>query len=111
MMSYGLLFVSAFLAATILPFYSEVVLVSLLLEGKPALALWFYATLGNTLGAWVNWVMGRYLLQNDLTWGNAGNLSARISPDILLVTASGTRLGDLADDDFVECPVAASRLR
>lgn len=62
MMSYGLLFLSAFLAATLLPFYSEVVLVSLLLEGKPALALWFYATLGNTLGAWVNWVMGRYLL-------------------------------------------------
>jgi len=60
MMSYGLLFLSAFLAATLLPFYSEVVLVSLLLEGKPALALWFYATLGNTLGAWVNWVMGRY---------------------------------------------------
>jgi len=42
MMSYGLLFLSAFLAATLLPFYSEVVLVSLLLEGKPALALWFY---------------------------------------------------------------------
>lgn len=62
MVSYGLLFLSAFLAATLLPFYSEVVLVSLLLEGKPVLGLWFAATLGNTLGAWVNWVMGRYLL-------------------------------------------------
>jgi 3-dehydro-4-phosphotetronate decarboxylase len=51
---------------------------------------------------------GRYLLANELAWGNAGNLSARISPDSLLVTASGTRLGELADDDFVECPVDAA---
>lgn len=62
MISYGLLFLSAFLAATLLPFYSEVVLVSLLLEGKNVWGLWAAATLGNTLGAWVNWVMGRYLL-------------------------------------------------
>jgi ribulose-5-phosphate 4-epimerase/fuculose-1-phosphate aldolase len=51
---------------------------------------------------------GRYLLANELAWGNAGNLSARISPDRLLVTASGTRLGELADNDFVECPVDAA---
>ena len=50
---------------------------------------------------------GRYLLANELAWGNAGNLSARISPEALLVTASGTRLGELADDDFVECPAVA----
>ena len=50
---------------------------------------------------------GRYLLANELAWGNAGNLSARISVDRLLVTASGTRLGELGDDDFVECPVDA----
>lgn len=62
MISYGLLFLSAFLAATLLPFYSEVVLVSLLLEGKPVFGLWLAATTGNTLGAGVNWVMGRYLL-------------------------------------------------
>ncbi len=52
---------------------------------------------------------GHYLLTNELAWGNAGNLSARISPDRLLVTASGTRLGELNDDDFVECPVDASQ--
>lgn len=62
MMSYGLLFISAFLAATLLPFYSEIVLVTLLLEGKSEWLLWFAATSGNTLGAGVNWVMGRYLL-------------------------------------------------
>jgi L-ribulose-5-phosphate 4-epimerase len=46
---------------------------------------------------------GRYMLDNDLAWGNAGNISARLSPDRYLITASGTRLGELADDDFVEC--------
>jgi L-fuculose-phosphate aldolase len=48
---------------------------------------------------------GRYMLANGLAWGNAGNLSARLSADRLLVTASGTELGALADDDLVECPV------
>ncbi|MAR91388.1 MAG: hypothetical protein CML06_11005 [Pseudomonadales bacterium] len=69
MISYGLLFLSAFLAATLLPFYSEVVLVTLLLEGKPVFGLWLAATVGNTLGAAVNWAMGRYLLHfQDRRW-------------------------------------------
>jgi 3-dehydro-4-phosphotetronate decarboxylase len=46
---------------------------------------------------------GRYMLDNDLAWGNAGNISARLGPDSYLITASGTRLGELKDDDFVEC--------
>ena len=46
---------------------------------------------------------GRYMLANDLAWGNAGNISARLSPDRYLITASGTDLGELADNDFVEC--------
>lgn len=46
---------------------------------------------------------GRYLLEHDLTWGNAGNLSVRLNHDRYLITASGTRLGELGDDDFVEC--------
>lgn len=57
-----LLFASAFLAATILPFYSEVVLFALLRQGGDPVALVVTATLGNTLGAVVNWVLGRYLL-------------------------------------------------
>ena len=69
MMSYGLLFISAFLAATLLPFYSEIVLVTLLIEGKPPIALWLAATSGNTLGAAVNWAMGKYLLHfQDKNW-------------------------------------------
>ncbi len=46
---------------------------------------------------------GRYMLENRLTWGNAGNLSVRLSADHYLITASGTRLGDLRPDEFVEC--------
>lgn len=62
-MSLLALFGSAFLAATLLPFYSEVVLVTLLLQGdEPVWLLWLVATLGNTLGSGVNWIMGRYLL-------------------------------------------------
>ena len=44
---------------------------------------------------------GRYLIVHGLTWGNAGNLSARVGPDAYLITASGTRLGELGDNDFV----------
>lgn len=62
MLSYWLLFGSAFLAATIFPFYSEVLLVTLLAQGKSVWLIWLFATLGNSLGAVVNWVLGRYLL-------------------------------------------------
>ena len=69
MISYLLLFGSAFLAATILPFYSEVLLYALLREGGDPLLLVVVATLGNTLGAVVNWVLGLYLLHfQDRRW-------------------------------------------
>lgn len=55
-----LLFLSAFSAATLLPFYSEALLIALLTKPHSAVALWFVATLGNTLGAAVNWVLGRW---------------------------------------------------
>ncbi len=45
---------------------------------------------------------GHYLFENELTWGNAGNLSVRTAPDCYLITASGTQLGNLGNDDFVE---------
>lgn len=69
MISYLLLFGSAFLAATILPFYSEVLLYALLRDGGDPLTLVVVATLGNTLGAVVNWVLGLYLLHfQDRRW-------------------------------------------
>jgi membrane protein YqaA with SNARE-associated domain len=58
-----LLFGAAFLAATILPFYSEVLLFALLRQGHDPYLLFWVATTGNTLGSVVNWWLGRYLLR------------------------------------------------
>ena len=63
MSGYLLLFGSAFLAATILPFSSEVVLFALLRNGGDPVVLVCVATLGNTLGAVVNWLLGLLLLR------------------------------------------------
>mgnify|MGYP001089879703 CR=1 FL=1 len=69
MFSYLLLFSSAFLAATILPFYSEVILFALVRQGESPPLLILVASLGNTLGAAVNWYLGRFLLQyQDRRW-------------------------------------------
>lgn len=60
--AYGGLFLSALLAATLLPAQSESVLVGLLLTEKYAFwALILVATFGNTLGSVINWLLGRYL--------------------------------------------------
>lgn len=68
-LSYLLLFGSAFLAATILPVSSEVVLFALLSAGGDPVALVVTATLGNTLGSVVNWILGLYLLHfQDRRW-------------------------------------------
>lgn len=69
MIAYLGLFASAFLAATILPFYSEVVLFALLREGGDPVLLVIIATVGNTLGAAVNWVLGLNLRRfQDKRW-------------------------------------------
>ena len=69
MISYLLLFGSAFLAATILPFSSELLLFAMLRDGGDPLPLVIVATLGNTLGAVVNWLLGVYLLRfQDRRW-------------------------------------------
>jgi membrane protein YqaA with SNARE-associated domain len=63
------LFSAAFIAATLLPFYSEALLVGLQAGGYDLWALWFWATAGNTLGAAVNWALGRWLLHyQDRRW-------------------------------------------
>jgi len=62
MTPYLSLFAASFLAATLLPAYSEVVFAGLQQAGHDPLALWAWATAGNTLGAAVNWGLGRYLL-------------------------------------------------
>ena len=63
------LFFSAFLAATLVPAYSELVLVGLVSAGYDPVALWLWASVGNTLGSVVNWLLGRYLLHfQDRKW-------------------------------------------
>ncbi len=52
------LFISAFLAATILPLSSEIVLTALLLSGLSPFALIIVATTGNVLGAFTNYALG-----------------------------------------------------
>lgn len=56
------LFLTALGAATLLPLQSEAVLVGLLLQGEhPVILLVAVATVGNVLGAIVNWWLGRYV--------------------------------------------------
>lgn len=64
------LFLSALIAATILPMQSEAVLVGLLVsQTHPVAALLVVATVGNVLGAVVNWVLGRFVVRfQDRRW-------------------------------------------
>ena len=63
-------FTSAFLAATILPFSSEVVLGAALADDSlNRWVLWTAATAGNTLGAVINWGLGRFAAHyRDRRW-------------------------------------------
>ena len=58
--SYLGLFLASFLAATLLPFSSEVVLGVLLSQGFNPYAMLFVATFGNVLGAVVNYGLGAF---------------------------------------------------
>lgn len=64
------LFATAFIAATLLPMGSEVVLLGLVAAYPEAsLLAWIVATLGNTLGGLTNWLLGRYFLHfQDRRW-------------------------------------------
>lgn len=59
---YFSLFLVSFLAATLLPAASEVLLTALAASGHDLLLLWSVATLGNTLGSVFNYALGRYFL-------------------------------------------------
>lgn len=68
--AYAGLFAASFLAATVFPFQSEAILVGLLLGGDlPWTTLLAVATVGNVLGAVVNWGLGRFFLRfRDRRW-------------------------------------------
>lgn len=56
-------FLSAFGAATILPMASEFTVIAALKQGQNVFWIWVFASLGNTLGAVVNYILGRYCRQ------------------------------------------------
>ena len=65
-----LLFVTAFIAATLIPTGSEVLLVASVLATPDPMrwvALTFVASLGNTLRAMTSWLIGRYIPQKEFS--------------------------------------------
>ena len=59
-MAYISLFFTAFASATLLPLGSEALFIFLLNDGKEPILLLFIATTGNTLGSFVNYLLGRF---------------------------------------------------
>jgi len=59
--TYLAVFLAALLAATILPFSSEVAVGAAVVAGSAPLPLWLWASLGNTVGALINGALGRLL--------------------------------------------------
>ncbi|MBN1839302.1 MAG: DedA family protein [Campylobacterales bacterium] len=59
-MEFFTLFLSSFASATLLPVGSEALLLYLLSENLSAILLLIVATLGNTLGSFANYILGRY---------------------------------------------------
>lgn len=70
LLSYAGLFFSALVAATILPMQSEAVLVGLLASEKLSpILLVAVASIGNILGALINWMLGRGIEHyKDRSW-------------------------------------------
>jgi len=60
------LFVASFLAATILPFSSEAVLMAMALGAWSSSSLLLVATIGNTLGGLTNYAIGRWIPEGKL---------------------------------------------
>lgn len=60
MIEYGLIgmFFSAMLAATLVPFGSELVLIALIHKGLDPLSVLLWATLGNWIGGYANYAIG-----------------------------------------------------
>ncbi|MBM3557407.1 MAG: DedA family protein [Alphaproteobacteria bacterium] len=68
-MDYAALFLSAFVSATLVPASSEAVIAGLRLAGRDPLLLLSVATVANTLGAALNWALGRWCLTwQDRRW-------------------------------------------
>lgn len=49
------------------------------------------------------------MMDTELAWGNAGNISARVDKETYLITGSGTFLGELKEDDFATCTIGEEK--
>lgn len=47
--------------------------------------------------------LGKYIMDEKMTWGTAGNISARADSGSMLITASGTEMGRLNGNDLTLC--------
>ena len=93
---YAGLFAAAFVAATILPAQSELLLGAMLVSGRfDTAALLAVATAGNVLGSVVNWLLGRYFAHyrekrwfpaSPATMARAEAWFVRFSPAVLLLS-------------------------
>ena len=52
---------------------------------------------------------GKYLKANQLAWGTSGNISAKSDDNHMLITASGTYMADLGEEDFVTCEIETGK--
>ncbi|WP_367566152.1 class II aldolase/adducin family protein [Lacrimispora sp.] len=52
---------------------------------------------------------GRWIMEKNLTWGTSGNISVRFN-DKIYITASGTVIGDLKEDDIIICDLSGKIL-
>jgi membrane protein YqaA with SNARE-associated domain len=62
-MPYFSLMLTGFIAATLFPASSEILLLALFQQGYTPWLLWLAATTGNTLGSCVNWYLGKEILR------------------------------------------------
>lgn len=93
---YAGLFAAAFVAATILPAQSELLLGAMLVSGRfDTAALLAVETAGNVLGSVVNWLLGRYFAHyrekrwfpaSPATMARAEAWFARFGPAVLLLS-------------------------
>jgi membrane protein YqaA with SNARE-associated domain len=64
LLDYFFVFIVSFLSATILPLGSEGLLLYYANDATLSVfSLWFWASLGNTLGGFSNWLLGLYLVR------------------------------------------------
>lgn len=54
--------------------------------------------------------LGKYLKQSQLAWGTSGNISKKKDENTFLITASGTKLENLGENDFVTGNIQTNKL-